>query len=180
MCEMEKMDYKKMREKRIMTAQDIAIMGMMLGTLEAVKRALAFAANVELVTLLIILYTLYFGWRIFYVIAGFVLIEGCLYGFGMWWLMYVYVWPLLAFLTYWFRKKESVFFWSCFSGIYGFLFGALCTLPYALTEGIQMVLSWWMAGIFYDILHGVSNFILCMVLFAPLKNVMIKLKKHLS
>lgn len=171
---------KEMRKKHAITAQDLAVMGMMLATLEAVKRALAFAANVELVTLLIILYTLYFGWRIFYVIAGFVLIEGCLYGFGIWWLMYVYVWPLLAFLTYLFRKKESVFFWSCFSGVYGFLFGALCTLPYFVIEGMQTVISWWMAGIFYDILHGVSNFILCMVLFRSLKQAMIKLRSHLS
>lgn len=171
---------KKFRKKRIITTQDIALMGMMLATLEAVKRALAFATNIELVSLLIILYTLYFGWRIFYVIAAFVLIEGCLYGFGIWWLMYVYVWPLLAFLTYLFRKKESVFFWSCFSGIYGLLFGALCTLPYFLIEGINMVLTWWMAGIFYDVLHGISNFILCMVLFIPLKNALIKLRSHLS
>lgn len=165
-------------KRRTFTARDVALMGVMLATIEAVKRGLFFITNVELVTLLIILYTLYFGWRIFYVIAAFTLIEGCLYGFGLWWIMYVYVWPLLAFLTHLFRKKESVWFWSFFSGIYGLLFGALCTIPYFFIEGIDMVVSWWIAGIFYDILHGVSNFVLCLILFVPLKKALVKLKNR--
>ena len=164
--------------KRTFTARDIALMGVMLATIEVAKRALGFVTNIELVTLLIILYTLYFGWRIFYVIGAFVLIEGCLYGFGLWWFMYIYVWPLLAFMTYLFRKRESVWFWSTFSGIYGLVFGALCTIPYFLIEGIHMVLTWWIAGIPYDILHGISNFILCLILFVPLKKALIKLKNR--
>ena len=163
-------------KKRTFSARDIALMGVMLATIEAVKRGLAFATNVELVTLLIILYTLFFGWRIFYVIAAFILIEGCLYGFGLWWIMYVYVWPLLAALTYLFRKRESVWFWSIFSGIYGLIFGALCTIPYFFIEGIQMVMTWWIAGIPYDILHCISNFVLSLILFLPLKKALIKLK----
>ena len=165
-------------KKRVFTTRDIALMGVMLGTIETAKRALSFVTNVELVTLLIILYTLYFGWRIFYVIAAFTLIEGCLYGFGLWWIMYVYVWPLLAGLTYLFRKKESVWFWSFFSGIYGLLFGALCTLPYFVIEGVDMVITWWVAGIPYDILHGISNFVLCLILYFPLKNALVKLKNR--
>lgn len=166
----------KSEKKRILKAQDLALMGMMLATLEAVKRVLAFVPNMELVTLLIILYTLYFGRRIYYVIAAFILIEGCLYGFGIWWAMYAYVWPLLAFLTYLFRKKESIWFWSGFSGIYGFCFGALCTFPYFVIGGMDMVISWWTAGLLYDVLHGISNFILCLILFVPLKKALAALQ----
>ena len=77
-------------------ARDIALMGMMAAALEAAKFALSFLPNVELVTLLIILYTLYFGKKVLPVIAVFVLLEGCRYGFGLWWVMYLYAWPILA------------------------------------------------------------------------------------
>ena len=114
--------------QRIRT-RDIALTGVMIATMEAVKMALSFLPGVELVTLLIVLYGLVFGRRIYYAIAAFVLIEGCLYGFGVWWVMYLYIWPLLAFFARLFRKHEEAWFWAVVTGFYGLLFGALCALP---------------------------------------------------
>lgn len=119
-----------------LTTKDIAFIGMMIASLEVAKLALSFLPNIELVTLLIILYTLFFGPKIIYVIFSFILIEGCLYGFGIWWIMYLYIWPLLVLLTRIFRKQESVWFWSVFSGVYGLFFGALCSIPYFFIGGI--------------------------------------------
>ena len=31
-----------------------------------------------------------------------------------------------------------------------------------------MMFTWWIAGIPYDILHGISNFAACLVLYKPL------------
>jgi energy-coupling factor transport system substrate-specific component len=145
---------------------------MMIALLEAVKHALAFLPNVELVTLFVILFTLFFQWKILYVLAAFVLIEGCLYGFGIWWIMYLYIWPLLALLTRLFCKNESVWFWSIFSAFYGLIFGALCAIPYFFVGGIKMAFTWWVAGIPFDLIHCVSNFVLCLVLFIPLRTVL--------
>ncbi len=91
-------------------SKNITLIGVMVATLEVAKFALSFLPNVELVTLLIMLYTLYFGRKIIYVIPVFVLIEGIVWGFGIWWIMYLYLWPLLALITYLFRKTESVIF----------------------------------------------------------------------
>lgn len=143
----------------------------MIAALEAVKHALAFLPNVELVTLLIILYTLYFGDKIIYVIAAFILLEGCWYGFGLWWVMYAYIWPLLALLTYLLRKQESVWVFCVLAGGFGLCFGALCSIPYFFIGGAKTAFAWWVAGIPYDLIHCVSNFLLCRVLFLPLKNV---------
>ena len=93
----------------------------MVATLEVAKFALSFLPNVELVTLLIMLYTLYFGRKIIYVIPVFVLIEGIVWGFGIWWIMYLYLWPLLALITYLFRKTESVIFWAVLAGVFGLI-----------------------------------------------------------
>lgn len=152
--------------------KNIALLGVMIAILEVAKNVLAFLPNVELVSLLIILYTLYLGKRVFFVVPAFVLIEGCIYGFGLWWIMYLYTWPLLAVLTMLFKKQDSVWFWSILSGMFGLFYGALSSIPYLFLGGFQTAFSWWIAGIPFDIIHCVANFVLCLILFQPLQNVM--------
>ena len=170
------MEQKPLSKKKI-TVQDIALVGMMIATIEVAKNALAFLPNVELVTLLFILYTLTFGWKVLMVVPAFILLEGCIYGFGLWWVMYLYVWPLLVLLTWLFRREESVWFWCVLSGAFGLCFGALCAIPYYIGGGIAAGFSWWVSGIPYDILHCISNFVLCMVLFKPLRKVLKKISQ---
>ena len=112
--------------------KDIALIGVMTAIIEVSKLALSFLPNVELVSFWIILFSIVFGWRIFFVVPVFVLIEGSIYGFGIWWVMYLYMWPLLAILARIFRRQTSVWFWSCLSGIFGLLFGLGCALPYVV------------------------------------------------
>ncbi len=164
-----------MKSKTKITVRDIAITGMMIATIEVAKNALAFIPNVELVSLLVILFTLYFGKKILFVIPAFILLEGCIYGFGLWWIMYLYVWPLLALITYIMRKQESVWVWAIMSGSFGLAFGALCSIPYIVLSGPKAAFAWWVSGIPFDILHCVSNFVLCLVLFKPLSKVMRKM-----
>lgn len=163
-----------MQSKLRLTVKDIAIIGMMIAVIEVAKNALAFIPNVELVSLLVILFTLYFGKKILFVIPAFILLEGTIYGFGLWWIMYLYVWPLLALLTYLFRKMESVWGWAILSGAFGLAFGALCSIPYIVLSGPKAAFAWWVSGIPFDIIHCVSNFIICLVLFKPLSNAMKK------
>ena len=160
-----------MKSKTKITVRDIAITGMMIATIEVAKNALAFIPNVELVSLLVILFTLYFGKKILFVIPAFILLEGCIYGFGLWWIMYLYVWPLLALITYIMRKQDSVWVWAIMSGSFGLAFGALCSIPYIVLSGPKAAFAWWVSGIPFDILHCVSNFVLCLVLFKPLSTV---------
>ena len=169
-----------MKKENKLTIREIALMGVMLATIEGAKLVMAYLPNIELVTLLIILYSLFFGKKIYYVMAGFILIEGCIYGFGIWWFMYVYIWPILAILTNLFKKQQSVLFWSIFSGAYGLFYGALCAIVYIFISGPKGALAWWIAGIPFDIIHCVSNFALCMFLFIPLRKAMQVLKKRLE
>ena len=158
-------------------ARDIAELGMMIAVIEAAKLQLSFLPNVELVSLLIILFTLYAGPKVLYAIAGFVLLEGCIYGFGIWWIMYIYVWPILAGLTWLMRKNQTTLPFAILSGAFGLGFGAMCSIPYLFVGGVNMAFSWWVAGIPYDILHGVSNLILCLLLFKPLNRALKRLKQ---
>lgn len=168
------------------TVRDIALIGVMTAIIEVSKLALSFLPNVELVSFWMILFSIVFGWRILFVVPVFVLIEGSIYGFGLWWVMYLYIWPLLAILARLFRRHTNVCFWSCFSGIFGLLFGLLCALPYVvigtgkrgILGGLYAGFTWWVAGIPWDILHGISNFVLMWVLYRPMRAIMSRLQKQ--
>lgn len=105
-------------------------MGILSALLIIGQVALGFLPNIEVVTLLVIAYTLVFGKKVFFIIYIFVLVEGLIYGFGLWWINYLYVWSVQAAVSLFFRKQKSVLFWSILSGFFGITFGALCALPY--------------------------------------------------
>ena len=149
------------RNNITITTKDIVLIGTMLTTLEVAKYLLSFISGIEVISLLFIVYTLFFEKKMVYLLSAFYIVEGALYGFGIWWFMYLYIWALLVFITYLFRKNNSVWFWSTLSGLYGLLFGLLCSPVYLVIGGVQMAASWWITGISTDIIHGISNFILC-------------------
>ena len=147
---------------------------MMVAIIETCKMAMSFLPNIELTSFWVIMFTLYFGWRIIYVIPVFILIEGAVWGIGPWWIMYIYAWPILALVTHLFRKKDDAFTWACISGIFGLLFGAMCSLVYLFAGGPYAAFTWWVAGIPWDFTHGIGNFVLMLVLYKPMRSVMNK------
>lgn len=160
-----------------LTIGDITIMALMVAIIEVCKFALAHIPNVELTSFWIIMFTLYFGTRIFYIIPVFILIEGAVYGIHLWWIMYLYAWPLLAIVTLLLRKMKGAWEWSIVSGIFGLMFGFLCAIPYIFTSGIYGAIAYWVAGIPFDLIHGIANFLIMLVLYTPLNTVMSKMSK---
>lgn len=129
---------------------------------------MAFLPNIEPVSTLIILYTLTYKRRVFPVIYTFVLLEGVLFGFGIWWVSYLYIWSILALLVLALPKMDSAVLWAVVSGAFGLSFGALCAIPYLISGGPGAAFAYWAAGIPYDILHCLGNFVLTLVLYHPL------------
>lgn len=168
----------------VTTAKDICIIGLMVAVIEACKMAMASLPNIELTSFWIILFSLYFDKRIFFVIPVFILIEGAIFGFGLWWVMYLYSWPLLALLAFCFRRVDSPILWALISGAFGLAFGALCSIPYGvlgvadggLLNGFRAAFAYWIAGIPMDLLHCGGNFALMLVLYRPMSAVMKKVK----
>lgn len=165
------------KQSKRLTARDITIMALMVAIIEVSKVALAQIPNVELTSFWIIMFTLYFGIRIFYVIPVFILIEGVMYPFGLWWIMYLYAWPLLAIVVLVLRKMKSAWEWSFTSGLFGLSFGFLCAIPYIFTSGFLGAFVWWVEGIPWDLLHGIANFAIMLILYKPIKNVMSKMNR---
>ena len=117
-----------------LTAKDITLMALMVAVIEVSKIALANIPNVEITSFWIIMFALYFGNRIYFIIPVFILIEGAIYGFGTWWVMYLYAWPLLAIVTRRMRNMQHAFDFALLSGIFGLLFGMLCAIPYVIIQ----------------------------------------------
>lgn len=163
--------------------KDITLIGMMIAIIEVSKRALDFLPNIELVTFWIIMFTLFLGKKTIYAVCGFTLIEGLIYGFHIWWIMYLYIWPILVLVTWLFKKNESPVMWAIISGIFGMLFGAFGSLPYivigavdgGIVHGLYTAATWWVAGILWDVVHGIANFIIMLVLYYPISLAMKKM-----
>lgn len=154
------MKYQKTRE--------LVVLGVLTGVVFAAQIAMSFLPNIELVSLLVLVYTLVFGKKVFPVIYAFVFLEGIFYGFGIWWATYLYIWSVLALTVLVFRKQKSVFFWSIVSGFFGLFFGALCALPYFFIGGWKAALAYWLSGIPFDLVHCAGNAAVCLALFKPL------------
>jgi len=161
-------------------ARDVATVSLMVAVIEACKMVMQALPNIEMTSFLIILFTLCYPRLTWYAIPVFTLIEGMLYGFGLWWVMYLYAWPLLTVVTRAFSRADSAFFWAVVSGVFGLLFGAMCAVPYffiglaggGFVQGLTQMFSWWVAGIPFDLIHGVSNFALMLALYRPISSLL--------
>lgn len=146
----------------------IVTMGILGAILFAGQLGMSFLPNIEPVSALIVLYTLVYGRQVFPAIYVFVLLEGLFFGFGIWWVSYLYIWSILALVVLLFRKIDSALLWAVLSGAFGLSFGALCAIPYLISGGPYAAFSYWSAGIPFDIAHCAGNFVLTLILYKPL------------
>lgn len=158
-----------------MKIRDIAVSAFLTAILYLQQVALSPLPNIHLCTLLLILYTLYFPKLVFPVTAAFILLEGVTYGFGTWWISYLYIWPLLIAVVLIFRKNQSKWFWASIGGGFGLIYGALCAIPYLFVGGMSTAAAYWVSGIPFDLLHCLGNFAAIALLWKPMERVFKKL-----
>ena len=80
-------------------------MALLTAVLVLAQVSLAALPNIELVSFLCIVYTRFYRSKALAIIYLFVLVEGLLFGFGIWWLTYLYIWTILWGVTMLFHKK---------------------------------------------------------------------------
>lgn len=160
----------------------LVLSGLMGALLVVSKQAMSGLPNIEPVTLLVILFALELPRETPGAVTVFILLQGVLYGFGLWWAMYLYVWYLLALLAWLLRRMDNALGWAVFSGIYGLCFGGLCAAVYLVAKTPAFALSWWLSGLSYDAMHGVGNFVIMLLLYRPLRRAlqMVKRQIHLD
>jgi len=157
------------KRRGAVSAKEIVTMALCAALLLVAQVALAPLPNIELVSLLVVLYTLFFRWRTLFILYAFVLLEGLLYGFGLWWINYLYVWTALwaaAMLLYRMRGAAG---WVLLLAGYGLLFGFLCSFVYLFAGGPKAAFGYFISGIPFDLAHCAGNAVIGAVLFRPLR-----------
>jgi len=136
--------------------------------------------NIEPVSLLVMVFSVVFGRKAVYPIYVYVLLEFLLYGLNFWSVSYLYIWLILAAVSWKLRAMSSRLGWAVLCGSFGLLFGALCTPICFLTGGPAYAFSWWVSGIPFDLIHCVANFAVALVLFPPMRQLMETLYAKMS
>ncbi|MBP5224268.1 MAG: hypothetical protein J6Z38_01620 [Lachnospiraceae bacterium] len=155
------------------TAELAVLCALMFGGKEALRNI----PNVHPVTMFLILTIMLHGWKAFYPVIGFVILELAIYGVGMWSLIYVFVWPVTTLLLMIFRKNQDFWLWAILAAISGITFGALCEIPFIFVIGFPAAVTAWLAGIPYDLIHCVSNFLITLICLPPLYKLSVKLRR---
>ena len=141
------------------------------------KLILSPLANIEPVTLLIMVITTCFGWKALYSVYIYVSLEILFYGIGIWNVMYLYVWAVLVLIVMLTRRFADPLINAIIAAFFGLFFGILCSPPYFVTLGVAGAVGWIINGIPYDIIHAVSNFLFVFLAFSPLLKVLKKALK---
>ena len=156
-----------------LSAREICILALMAALIFGSKVALASLPNININSVLIILTTLFFGWKALYTVYVYVLLEGLVFGFSVWWVGYLYIWALLVVAAMLLRKNDSALIWAVVAGVFGLIFGPLMYLEwFAINGGWEGFFAMWVAGIPYDLTHCAGNFVFTLVLYKPLYRVM--------
>ncbi len=142
--------------------------------------ALSCLPNIEIVSILFLVYTKVFGKKALFPIYLFVMLEGLLHGFSSWWFMYLYVWAVLFAITMLFHKNNSIIIWAIINGAFGLCFGALCSILWSVMYGIGSGFAYFISGIPYDIPHCIGNFVTALVLYQPLYAILSKVKNSIE
>ncbi len=156
-----------------MKVQDLVLISILSASVTAGKLALSFVPNVEVVTLLFMVYTVVLGVkRTLLISVIFSTTEIFLYGFSTWVMGYYLVWPILILFTGLVKARfKSEYAFAILSGVFGISFGLFFAVFESLFYGIAYGVAYWVRGIPLDILHGASNYVIAITLFNPLVKV---------
>lgn len=165
----------------------IVRIAMISALLTAGKFAISFIPNVEIVTIIIMVFSASFG--LVYMLPAtlvFCAMEVLIYGVQSWVLLYFIYWPLLAIISSILLKRKNLIVAIIVAIVFTFFFGLLSALAdtafcvgYLSKDDLwKYFVAYYLRGISFDIIHVVSNFVIVLVLFNPLvlvsKNIMPK------
>lgn len=164
--------------------KEIAVFGMLGAMMFASKMLMEFLPNIHLLGVFTIATTVVYRQKALYPIYIYVLLNGLFSGFNVWWVPYLYIWTLLwgavMLLPQNLPKKAKPFVYMGLCALHGFLFGTLYAPAQAMFFGLsfEATVAWIVAGLPFDAIHGVSNFV-CGILICPIISVLKKAEKYI-
>ena len=169
-----------MNKKKGLSLGETVLFGMLGALTFALQVVMAPLPNIEPVSLLVMLFAAVFGWKSLYCVYTFVAMEALFYGIGLWNINYLYIWTILAVAAIMLRKMESVFGWALLSGVFGLCFGLLCGIVDVFIGGFGYAAAKWVSGIPFDLLHCGGNFAIALILWKPLRTLLLQLRGKMN
>ena len=166
-----------------LTTRETAIFGMLGALMYASKMIMEIAPNVHLLGVFTIAITVVYRKKALYPIYTYVIINGMFSGFATWWIPYLYLWTILwgvtMLLPQKMPKKVKPVVYMIVNASHGFLFGTLYAPAQAILFGLDFdaMIAWIIAGLPWDILHGISNFF-CAMLIIPIVSILQRLERN--
>ncbi len=164
--------------------KEIAIFALLGVLMFTSKKLMEFLPNIHLVGALTVAYTIVFRYKALLPIYVYVFLDGLFGGFSPWWIPYLYVWLILwgmaMLIPQKLPKRFAVPLYIFVCGLHGFIFGILYAPVQAFMFGLDFkgTLSWVIAGIPFDVIHGVSNLLTGTLIF-PIAAVLKKASNEL-
>ena len=165
-----------------LTARETAVFGMLGALMYASKVLMEVAPNVHLLGVFTIAITVVYRKKALYPIYTYILLNGLFSGFATWWIPYLYLWAILWGVTMLLPqnmpKKVKPIVYMIVNAGHGFLYGTLYAPAQAILFGLnfEKTIAWIVAGLPWDFVHGVSNFI-CGMLIVPVITVLKRLER---
>ena len=162
------------------STREVVLFGMLGAMTFAWKYVMSGMPNIEPVSLMVMLFAVVFGKKWVYPVYVYVAMEIMVFGIGLWNINYLYIWAILAMLAYSMRSMQSPLAWATLSGVFGLAFGALCGIVDVFIGGVAYAVTKWISGIPFDIAHCAGNFVITLVMFKPLRQLMEKLYRKMG
>ena len=158
--------------KPVLSVRELTTMSLLAAMMIAGQLCMASLPNIEPVSLIIIACASVYGLKALWPTYVFVLVEGLIYGFSMWYVCYLYIWAMLVFAVILLRNVRGRLPMAALSGVFGLMFGALSEIPFVFLIGIKASAAAWVSGIPFDILHAIGNFVMAFLLLPACVNIL--------
>ena len=149
---------------------EIALFAMFGALMFMTKYLMQAIPNIHLLAMFIAAFTIVYRWKALIPLYVYVVIDGIVGGFAMWWIPYLYIW-----LTLWgavmvvspamerrhvsTKVQAAVYMLLC--ALHGLTFGMVYAPAQALIYGLSFkgMVAWIAAGLWFDVAHGAGDFV---------------------
>jgi len=149
---------------------EIALFAMFGALMFMTKYLMQAIPNVHLLAMFVAAFTVVYRWKALIPLYVYVMIDGIVGGFAMWWIPYLYIW-----LTLWgavmlvapalerrqVSLKVQTLIYMALCALHGLTFGTLYAPTQALIYGLSFkgMLAWIVAGLWFDVAHGAGDLV---------------------
>ncbi len=167
-----------MRSKKL---REALVFSMFAALMFCSKLIMEFLPNVHLLGMFTMLLTVIYRRRALIPIYVYVFLNGLYAGFNLWWFPYLYIWTLLWGITMLLPRsmpdRAAAIVYPIVCCLHGLLYGILYAPAQSLMFGLdfEQTLVWIGAGFYFDLIHGISNFAMGLLVL-PLSKVIRKLE----